>query len=296
MRLKKAICILLAALLSAVILCSCEGFSWDMLFGSQTESAPLMSVHFLDVGQGDAIFVELPDDKTMLIDSGENYHGEGIINYIRDCGSKRIDYLIGTHPHSDHIGSMPYIIRNFEIGKIYMPEAGANSKLYEELLNAVKKKNRVVHPGKAGVKLINEDDLKVYMLAPVTIDEDNLNNSSIILKIEYLDSSFLFMADAELAEIDSVKLDMSADVIKIGHHGSRTSTPEALLDKVKPQIAVISVGADNVYGHPAGSVLKLLNKYGCYVYRTDLDGTVTITSDGEELHIYTGGVSIERAR
>ena len=111
MRLKKAICILLAALLSAVILCSCEGFSWDMLFGSQTESAPLMSVHFLDVGQGDAIFVELPNDKTMLIDSGENYHGEGIINYIRDCGSKRIDYLIGTHPHSDHIGSLPYITR-----------------------------------------------------------------------------------------------------------------------------------------------------------------------------------------
>lgn len=293
MRVKKLIIALFGVWLLLMICCSCERESPS---ASETTSHPLLSVHYLDVGQGDSIFIELPNRKTVLIDTGENYHGSGILDYIRRCGYERIDYLIGTHPHSDHIGSMAYIVRRFEVGEIYMPEVAANTAMYEELLSCIRRKEITVHPGKAGVTLPGGDNLTLTLLGPVTIDEENLNNSSLILKLEYEKTSFLFLGDAETEELESVTLDMSADVLKVGHHGSRTSTSAELLDRVKPQIAVISVGKDNDYGHPHPETLDFLQQIDCSVYRTDLDGTVTVTSDGARLSVSTGGDSIERAK
>lgn len=287
-----------AFVLSAVILLfslsSCDGFPF--FTGSLTEGK--LVCHYLDIGQGDSIFIELPNSKTMLIDSGENYHGAGIITYIKSTGHDKIDYLVGTHPHSDHIGSLAYIVRNFEIGEVYLPKVSTNSKVYEELLKALKNKKLTAKSGKAGVNIIDDSDknLQADIIAPVKLDKENLNNSSIIIKMTFEKTSFLFTGDAEKSELASVKSDLSADVLKVGHHGSSTSTTKDFLKKVNPKIAVISCGAGNDYGHPHKNTLKLLKQADCEVHRTDREGTVSVTSDGRDYEVKTGLSSIARAK
>lgn len=285
----------LSLLLSLLILCSC---SVNVSLISDSESAfqkGMLNVHFLDVGQGDSIFIELPDEKTMLIDAGENYHGEGIKNYIGDCGYSRIDYLVATHPHADHIGSMPYIVRNMDIGSVYMPKAAANTKTYENLLESISKKGLKITSAKAGLTIAEESDYTINVVAPVTIDESNLNNSSAVIKLTYKDNTFLFTGDAEKKELETITADISADVLKVGHHGSTTSTTEEFLDEVNPSYAVISVGEDNSYGHPHKETLDLLEAFNCEIYRTDFDQTVVFSSDGKTISVKTGEQSIKKA-
>lgn len=284
MKLKKII----LSILSVVLLISFSACDFSLLEYVDPDFKPDMYVHFLDVGQGDSTFIELPNGETMLIDAAENYHGSGIIDYISNLGYDKIDYLVATHPHADHIGSMPYVIRNIDVGVIYMPKVTANTKLYEELLKSIKSRKVKSRVGKAGVSIIDEDDLAVDIIAPKKIDEENLNNSSIVIRIYYRDAGFLFLGDAEKAELETISDDMFADVLKVGHHGSSTSTTKELLEKVKPQIAVISCGVDNSYGHPHKSTLKLLGKLDCDVYRTDEDMTVTVSTDGKYFDVKTG--------
>lgn len=286
----------ISVLISLVLLCSC---SFDVNFKpdepEKTTTKNALNVHFLDVGQGDSIFIELPDEKTMLIDAGENYHGEGIINYIGDCGYSKIDYLVATHPHADHIGSMGYIVRNMDIGSVYMPKAAANTKTYENLLESISKKGLKVTSAKTGLTIAEGSDYTINVVAPVTIDEDNLNNSSAVIKLSYKDNSFLFTGDAEKKELETITDDISADVLKVGHHGSNTSTTEEFLKAVNPTYAVISVGKGNDYGHPHKETLKLLEKFNCEVYRTDKDKTVVFSSDGKTLSVKSGEQSIKKA-
>ena len=294
-KLHSLIKIIIACALIAAILGGCElqdYFSPE----AKKQYEGRLAVHFLDVGQGDSIFIELPNDETMLIDAGENYHGEGIINYIKQAGHSRIDYVIGTHPHSDHIGSLPYIIRNFGIGNIYLPNVTANTKLFENLLSSVKSKGLKVKAGKAGVNVVSDTDLSADIIAPVTIDENNLNNCSIVLKLTFGKNTFLFTGDAETGEMGSIKDDISADVLKLGHHGSKNSTTKKLLKAIDPEIAVISCGKNNEYGHPHKEVLQYLKKAKCEVYRTDQQQTITVVSDGNELSVETGGTSIKKAK
>lgn len=272
------------------LLCSCD------LLIEYTEETPncTLAVHYLDVGQGDSAFIELPNSKTMLIDSGENYHGEGIINYINNCGKTKIDYLIATHPHTDHIGSMGYIVRHMDIGEVYMPRVGTSTKIYENILDSISDKGLKIKSATAGTSILREGDLKIEILAPVTIYENDLNNCSVILKITYKDRSFLFTGDAEEKEFDEVYLDITADVLKVAHHGSRTSTTEEILERINPEIAVISLGMDNEYGHPHKSTMKYLNQFECDIYRTDKDKTIKISTDGYNFEVETARPSIER--
>lgn len=291
MRKNRILLLILSLLLTAAMLCSC---AVDLSFLFE-ESPKTLTVHFLDIGQGDSIFIELPNNETMLIDAGEDYYGQGIIDYIEGTGHTRIDYLIGTHPHSDHIGSMGYIVRNFEIGDIYMPKISANTKMYESLLKSIKSRKLKIKNGKAGVNIFQEENLSADIIAPVKPDEENLNNCSIVMKLTYGNTSFLFTGDAEKEELAAIKADMRADVLKVGHHGSCTSTTQELLQKIRPQYAVISCGKNNDYGHPHKEVLQYLKKAGCTVYRTDRDKTVTVTSDGASLEVQTKNKSIARA-
>ena len=235
LKIKRVLATILLALTMIFTLSSCDIFYSDIPREFYPSRDKLVA-HYLDVGQGDSIFIELPNDETMLIDSGENYHGASIIEYMSDCGHDRIDYLIATHPHSDHIGSMAYIVRNFDIGSVYMPNVPTNSYSYEKLLEAVKKKG--------------------------------------LLK--------------------TINADMSADVLKVGHHGSDTSTPQTLVDAVDPKIAVISVGEGNDYGHPNPKTLKRLEEHGCEIYRTDEQQTIAVISDGYGYEVQTGYRSMER--
>lgn len=285
----------LSLLFSLLILCSC---SFNFNNNNDSESAfqkGILNVHFLDVGQGDSIFIELPDEKTMLIDAGENYHGEGIKNYIGDCGYSKIDYLVATHPHADHIGSMGYIVRNMDIGSVYMPKAAANTKTYENLLESISDKGLKITSAKAGLTIAEESDYTINVVAPVTIDEDNLNNSSAVIKLTYKDNTFLFTGDAEKKELETITYDISADILKVGHHGSTTSTTEEFLNAVNPSYAVISAGEGNSYGHPHKETLDLLEEFNCKVYRTDIDKTVVFSSDGKTISVKSGEQSIKKA-
>ena len=264
--------------------CSAEDF-WNYYlnennaYGVYTDS---ISAHYLDIGQGDSIFVELPNSECILIDAGIGNKGEYIENYIKNIGYDKIDYLIATHPHADHIGSMDYIISNMDIGSIYMPNVIAATKTYERLLESVQEKGLKIRSAKAGMGIIDENDLSVDILGPVEIDDDELNNCSIIIKITYENDSYLFIGDAEKEELRTVEADMSADVLKVGHHGSRTSTTEEFLEEVNPRYAIISCGTDNDYGHPHKETINLLEDFDVEYYRTDLQGTITVTSDGSQ--------------
>lgn len=290
----------ITALFAVICLALCSCSININVNGSDSESKTTvseigtLSVHYLDVGQGDSIFIELPNQKCMLIDAGENMYGKSITEYINNLGYTNIDYLVATHPHADHIGSMAYVVKHNNIGEIYMPKVTTTTKTYENLLTAIADKGLKVKSAKAGMNIIDDNDFSINILAPVTIDEDNLNNSSVILKITYKNDSFLFLGDAEKKELETVTADMSAEVLKVGHHGSRTSTTKALLEKVNPKYAVISLGKDNSYGHPHKSTLKLLDEFGVETYRTDENGTVVISTEGSGVIIKTGQTSMKR--
>lgn len=245
-------------------------------------------VHYIDVGQADSIFIELPNSQTMLIDAGNEENGSQVVNYIKALGYSKITYLIATHPHADHIGGMAYVVNNINVGSVYMPKATTTTQTYADLLTAISNKGLSVSTAKAGITLFDADNLKVVMLAPNNDQYDDLNNYSAVIKITYKSNSFLFMGDAEELSENEMKLSddiLEADVLKVGHHGSASSTGFVFLTMVRPKYAVISVGADNDYGHPSQETLDLLSSFGIKTYRTDKDGTIVFTSDGTNISV-----------
>lgn len=243
--------------------------------------------HYIDVGQGDASFIEFPNGEVMLIDAGIASSSEKIIEYIQSLGYNQIDYVIVTHPHADHIGGMAEVIKAFDIGTIYMPKAVSTSKTYENLLETIKDKGLSIKTGKAGVNVLQEENLTIEMLAPNQDKYSSLNNYSIVLKITYGNTSFLYTGDAEELSEKEITGNVEADVLKVGHHGSDTSSSEEFLEKVNPKYAIISVGKDNSYGHPASNTIEKLEKYTNHIYRTDLNGTIVVASDGVNIEVKT---------
>ncbi|MDD3654405.1 MAG: ComEC/Rec2 family competence protein [Desulfotomaculaceae bacterium] len=248
-----------------------------------------LKVHFIDVGQADCILVQMPNEQNMLIDAGNNDDGDAVVSYLRKEGVRQIDYLVGTHPHEDHIGGMDTVIKSFNIGQVYLPKATHNTKTYEDVLLAVKAKRLNITPAKAGVQIINSGGLSAVMLAPNADSYEDLNNYSTVIKVNFDKVSFLFTGDAEKqSEFEMMAKSapgLGADVLKVGHHGSNSSTTPAFLRAVYPQYAVICVGAGNDYGHPHREVLQRLR--GLKVYRTDMDGTIVFTTDGKEISVIT---------
>ena len=244
-----------------------------------------LKVHFLDVGQGDSIFIELPTNETILIDASIKDASDKIINYLKEEKVSKIDYVFATHPHSDHIGGMSAVIKAFDIGQIYMPKAVTTTKTYENLLLTIKDKNLKIKTAKAGNTIIDTDDLKLVVLAPNQDSYESLNNYSIVLKLTYKEKSFLFTGDAETLSEKEITGDVEADVLKVGHHGSRTSTSQAFLNKVNPSYAVISVGLNNDYKHPHQEVIDRLEKKNIKIYRTDQNGDIIFTTEGYNIDV-----------
>ena len=245
----------------------------------------LLKVHYLDVGQGDSIFIELPNNETMLIDAAESYQSENIINYLKNLNYQKIDYVIGTHPHTDHIGGLKDIINTFEIGKIYMPKVVSTTKTYESLLMAIKDKNLKINTAKAGTTIIDTDALKINILAPNNSTYTELNNYSVVTKITYGTTKFLFMGDAEKLSENEIKENVSADVIKIGHHGSNTSSSIDFIKKVNAKYGIISVGLNNKYNLPKEETITNWENSGTKIYLTSTNGTITAISDGTNIKI-----------
>lgn len=245
----------------------------------------LLKVHYLDVGQGDSIFIELPNNETMLIDAAESYQSENIINYLKNLNYQKIDYVIGTHPHTDHIGGLKDIINTFEIGKIYMPKVVSTTKTYESLLMAIKDKNLKINTAKAGTSIIDTNALKINILAPNNSTYTELNNYSVVTKITYGTTKFLFMGDAEKLSENEIKEDVTADVIKIGHHGSNTSSSIDFIKKVNAKYGIISVGLNNKYNLPKEEIITNWENSGTKIYLTSINGTITASSDGTNIKI-----------
>lgn len=245
----------------------------------------LLKVHYLDVGQGDSIFIELPNNETMLIDAAESYQSENIINYLKNLNYQKIDYVIGTHPHTDHIGGLKDIINTFEIGKIYMPKVGSTTKTYESLLMAIKDKNLKINTAKGGTSIIDTDTLKINILAPNNSTYTELNNYSVVTKITYGTTKFLFMGDAEKLSENEIKENVTADVIKIGHHGSNTSSSIDFIKKVNAKYGIISVGLNNKYNLPKEETITNWENSGTKIYLTSTNGTIRASSDGTNIKI-----------
>lgn len=243
-----------------------------------------LEVHYLDVGQGDATLI-LQGDHAMLIDAGENDKGTQVQSYLKAQGVDSLDYVVGTHPDSDHIGGLDVILYKFDCGKVIMPDYAKSTKTYEDVITTMERKNY-----KNTLPVVGEvyelGDAVFTIVAPNGTYGDNANDYSVGILLQYGNTRFLFTGDAEEAsEADMLKngMDLSADVYKVSHHGSRTASTEEFLKAVDPRYAVISCGEDNSYGHPHAAVMNRLRSMGVQVFRTDLQGTVTAYSDGEEL-------------
>ena len=248
-----------------------------------TEFSDEMKVHFIDVDQGDSTFIELPNGEAMLIDAGETDQADKVVTYIYTQGYDTIDYVVATHAHSDHIGGLPVVLDSFNIENFYMTSAVATTSIYEDMLNAVDESGAAVHDVMAGDVIYNEANLLIEVVAPKKIDYDEQNNNSVVIKLTYGDDKFLFTGDAEKSEEDGIWTNIKCDVLKVGHHGSDSSSSSNFLKKVEPSYAVISCGLHNSYGHPTDDVLKRLDDRNIDVYRTDLQGTIVFTSDGSNI-------------
>lgn len=255
----------------------------------QTMGEDIVTVHFIDVGQGDCTLIELPEDKFMLIDAGDNGKENVILNYLDEMNVTKIDYLVATHPHADHIGGMPEIIEKYDIGQIFMPNAEASSKTFENMLDVIEDKNLYINTAYAGKNIFDDSGIKADIISPEKDRSYNdLNNCSAVVKLECGEKSFLFMGDAEKEIEDNISDSyayLKSDVLKVGHHGSSTSSEYEFIKKVSPEYAVISCGKDNTYGHPHTETIDNLKKVDAEVLRTDELGTIKIETDGKNLAV-----------
>lgn len=282
----KGIIVLLVFVVAAGLLMfasSCGIFDKDE---SRTIPEGILEISYLDVGQGDSTFIIFPNGKTMLIDAGEAEYGEDIEEYITSKDVERIDYLVATHPHADHIGGMAHIIESFEIGDFYMPDCTANTKTFENMLSALVDKEIKPLFAKSGQIICSDESTMCEILSPTEDTYDETNNYSIVIKLVCGEKKFLFMGDSEEYVEERIDADVSCDVIKLGHHGSSTSSSEDFISRANPDYAVISCGEDNSYGHPHDEVLALMEALSIKVYRTDTDGTIVAKSDGRNITFY----------
>jgi len=244
-----------------------------------------LQIWFLDVGQADSILIQ-NGDANMLIDAGNNEDGKKLVSYFQSLGIESFQYVIGTHAHEDHIGGMDDIIDNFNIDTFYMPDAITTTATFESVLDSLEAKNIAFQtPSIDSIFKLGNAAIDVLY---VGTDDSDLNNTSIVLKLTYGNTSILFMGDAE-KEVETIieKKDISADVLKVGHHGSNTSSSKTFLEKVNPNYAIISVGTGNSYGHPSNTTIQNLENQNIQIYRTDENGTIIMTSDGTNITFQT---------
>nr|WP_302467908.1 ComEC/Rec2 family competence protein [Bittarella massiliensis (ex Durand et al. 2017)] len=249
------------------------------------------SVHFIDVGQGDASLI-LVDGHAVLIDGGENDKGDTVVNYLKNQGVERLDLIVATHPHSDHIGGLDVVMAAIPTDTLLMPRLPQTqlptTKTYKDLLTQAAESQVKVVYSEPGQQLTYGDG-RLTVLGPLE-GYDDLNDTSAVVLFRYGSQRFLFTGDMETkAEKDLLEEygagELGAQVLKLGHHGSSTSTSAAFLDRVDPEIAVACVGTGNSYGHPHQETVDLLANRGVRFLRTDLNGTVVLSTDGSNLDV-----------
>lgn len=243
-----------------------------------------LKVYFIDVGQADSILI-MNKGASMLIDAGNNEDGNNVVDFIKEKGISKLNYVIGTHPHEDHIGGLDNVINNIEVENIYMPKIETNTKTFEDILDAISNKGMKVNSPEKGTTF-QLGDAKCETMTDLIFDKKNLNLSSIVVRLTFGNNSFLFMGDAEKDNEKDV-IWPKTDVLKVGHHGSNTSTSDSFVKQVLPKYSIIMVGQDNTYGLPKDSILEKLQDIGSSIYRTDEKGTIEVISNGNNIQINT---------
>jgi beta-lactamase superfamily II metal-dependent hydrolase len=256
-----------------------------------------IKVHFIDVGQGDSILIQIPGTNpgVMLMDAGQASRGATVVSYLKSQNVKQIDWLVATHPDPDHIGGMAKVLDSLPVKKMYMPKTSHTTQTYQDFLLAVKRKGLTITEARHGVEVTKAEGpdvrLDVRFIGPRGTSYEQLNDWSAILRVEFGGTVFLFTGDGEAkSEFEMLlasDIQPRADVLKVPHHGSSDATSDFFLSAVSPRYAVISVGAGNPYGHPSQRVMTSLAKAKVIVYRTDQNGTVIIMSDGKNLSVST---------
>lgn len=259
-------------------------------------SGPKLKVHYIDVGQADCILIQIPNGKNVLIDAGNNADSSTVVSYLQNQRVKRLDVVVGTHPHEDHIGSLDTVINTFDIGQVVMPKKASTTRTYSNVITAIINKGLKITEAKAGLQLSLGNEVVARLLAPNSTGYDDVNDCSAVLQLVYGKNIFLFSSDANALsenEMMNTGYDLRADVLKVGHHGSSSATTSAFLNKVSPKYAVISVGKGNSYGHPTQATLDKLANAGVKVYRTNESGTIIAESDGSNITFRVLGASVQ---
>lgn len=244
-------------------------------------------VNFIDVGQGDSTLIQCPNGRNILIDGGESKAGQAVVSYLRSRGIVKIDLLIATHPDADHIGGLVDVLEQYQVGQFIDPGKTHTTSLYENLLNLVSAKNIPYALGRKGDSY-NFDEATMRVLSPTDQLYQDTNDCSVVIELKYGDIKFLLPGDAaEAAELNMVlsKTLSRCQILKAGHHGSSHSTTKKLLQSVKPEVAIISCGRDNRFGHPARETLSRLDSAGCEFYRTDEQGNIRVETDGRQYQV-----------
>lgn len=244
-------------------------------------------VYFIDVGQGDSILV-ICNDKTMLIDGGNTADSDLIYTFLKNHKIKHLNYIVGTHAHEDHIGGLAGALNYASVGTVYCPVVSYNSKAFEDFVKYIKKQGKSITVPNSG-DTFSLGDANVKIIAPVN-PSDEPNNTSIVMKLTYKNTSFLFTGDCQREEEEDIikaGYNIRATVLKVGHHGSDTSTNYQFLREIMPKYAVISCGKDNVYGHPHEKTMSKLRDADTKLFRTDIQGTITAKSDGKTITFST---------
>lgn len=250
-----------------------------------------LTVYLIDVGQGDSILLISPSGKTMLIDAGDGGAFDAISSQLTKLNITSLDVVVVTHPHADHIGSMAKVINSYEIGSFYMTDFVATTKTYERMLTALEDNNVSVYQATSDTLIAWDEDVTVQVLSPIVgIEYDDSNTSSIVMKVSYGNSSIMLTGDAEKETEGGIialwgEDALKADVLKLGHHGSSTSSSLEFVVAVDPDIALCSLGVDNDYGHPHRETLELMAELNIPLYRTDLLGTIKIVLDGTDIQV-----------
>ena len=268
-------------------------FGRENLFSNNFDISGEFAVHFIDIGQGDSILIQNSDNEFMLIDAGENSQYSKLSSYLEQHGVREFKYVIFTHPHADHIGAAHRIVREYNIDKLIMPSVYHDTVTFRNLMDALDEKGMGITRAEAGDNY-KFGDAEFLILAPFSEEYNNLNNYSVVILMNHGNNRFLFTGDMERESENEVirhcqtnNFNIRADVLKVSHHGSSSSSQAALLDLIRPKLSVIQVGEGNSHNHPNLQVIGRLEDTGSEIIRTDWHGDIIILSNGRNLSVRT---------